>query len=1637
MPNEDHPLLASPQEPWYGSASEPAYQRQDLGQQLAEARRPNLYVHGDATYGWSVKEEAPNYQDLTGYGQFFLRDQLNSLENPRGLLGENQSNTYEQRKLLAESQGKTFDPVKGSEDALTQFIPFYSNQQNDIAPILEESDPNWNGTEEWRAWSKQYPEIANYLTTARQVNPEDTFAKTHNRTAFMYIVNSELTKAKLQQEIDEYDKSAGTYNRYTQFLGGGAVRQLLLDSDTAKTLGLSVLGKGLGAAVSVAKAALPEASALARGLGVIQKAGSIHSVLAENLKLGTAGALAAEGFVAGAGYDAQHQAGVNDLAHWLGQSGHEWDVSDTLQSGVLGSVLGLSAWGGVRAIGAMTNSGSALEASTKALVEAGMGDTPLARHGLTTEGLTLQRLEEDGLSKINRTLSASSDDRLGFVLSKPVIEESGRTVAQVGQFVDGIAALKKSGVSLSDDALMEAVNDFLDQGELKHLTTSERTAVEAATAREEALAIKQANPEWVASMEKRKAGWIEAANRARALADNQTLDRAAIDEVLAPVGLKDVKVALTKSTLMDAINREFKAVENMLTKPADPGAAAKSVVPTLSLGAYEPKSSAGRLLRDLQVQFNTIAESKKLGGTTSVTAQKAAREEIKKLSASLKQLYGVAPKVQKATKAVARVSTKTLDKMAPKDQVDYINTIMDGIEATPNQVMEGTNFINRALKAVGYEGKLKEFLLSRTGINATARSKQQTIREAVGLLFGSPDYNSRVFSGRGGAGVSAVAAMDRAVRDIAPIRGFLEEIANRQGVSEDAYREFNNLVESRMNTKGKMPAGHPLEKEGNQLLSMWQSYVDQVARRGKATGSLRPSKEAKDSIFLPSVVNHNYLRAHFKEAAQHLAVVWQKQAENSEFLNPEFMEQLGWIERPVDRYGNRIGSIAVPDNSPVKDLVKSKFIAKKDLPPVIRAEYDAAVKDPNRLLKTAELYWSRSLGEDVRGSDVRSVNDKVYGANSRNPHRRKITQAMLEANPELKQYYNRDLFTLFERYARSAGFKSHVGESIQRAFGVNATLGQMMNTLESRMNRDHLGNPEMQEEIKTAFDKAHDMVAWMGGYLPDGSASYATWKRYSADVITKAGFLAVAGGIGVSSSAEALFKTFTTIHSPADWGRNVKALIRGLFADRSVQREELAGLMHDSRRLAVGYSHQLSTGRMDYAHELTTRGMLTRPWRDTWATATGEIQSGIAPGRATGTALSTLDALGKTAYVMGGAPRITHATEIMVAGGAQREFMRYSDALIKLRDYLKTNPINPVELGGGKSDLNKAHNAFKQAARSAGFGGRWDLAEKYLRWDLNGDGIVESLQKAADQSGVKGRIHVKTHDLLDVYSKMPAGREKDALYEAIQRHSQYVDDAITESMGETTAWSARTDDRSPWGKALDLFTNYMHNTYFHKIGKSASLPARAFLGITTGMVLTETLTGLIQNYLNGMTVDEMLKQWDTPSEASLSMLSNSMRISLFGANSFIPKYVADSAIDSYNKMAGNDPINAYQPKFGGVVGGGVDSIVRLGKGANRWATALTPQDSDKAKKMTLNAGIKFLPVINSFYGKLGVRMFTDWKERQPYGASNSYSPVGTGRSIWGDEDSVQSQTNNPAPKPQPQTPVPSSFNLAETLTKRK
>lgn len=1575
-------------EPMYGNVVGPSFQRPSREQQISSLRRPQRYVTGDAMYGWRIVDEKPASDNLTWQGQNFVRDKLNTLENPRGLFGDNPRAVAERNDLLEAArgtpatEGQAASLSAAAEGALGSLIPFYTPGSTEQQAALEAVDPDFSGMGEWREWEREHPDVASFLKEYRGFKPEEMLSGARNRDAFMLTINMEMTKAQLQQEIDEYEKSAGTYSKWSQFIGGGFIRNFIVDPDAGRTVGLASAGKLVSTAGKVAGI-----SAIERGA----RLGAAHNFMAKNLRLGTAGALAAEGAVTGAMWSAQHQIGMQQVAESLGQADLEYRIGDTLEAGALGAVFGLGLWGAGRAVGAMGRRAGDRERGIKEAVRAmGMEDHPLERHGLTPEGLTTAALEEDAFVKINRALGDAVDNRLGILLSEDVITASGRTMPEVGQFVDRLSTMRRNGIKLSDEAMVEVLDDFLGQGTAKFSTLDERLKVERAIAGEELLRMRQSNPAWRASMERDFQNWFDAMDR---IGERRgTLSVEEINQILAGTGVR-TKVAADATDVAKMIQSQMTAIDDMLTKRADPAAAAASVKADIKLGFFEPKSAAGRLVRDIDRQLSIIAEAQSLKGKQSGNATKAAREELRQLNAKLNELYGKAPPTPRK-KPVRPPSAKALDRMPEEEQSKVIRQIMAEVVFTPTEVMTSTTLMNKALKAVGYDGPIKKLLTSRTTASKTTQSQVAFLRN-IADLFGSNTYTSQSAAGRGGAGVGFHAARGRAVHEPMRIRHFLEEFANRSDVSSEAFAKFNYDVRVACD-RGVSPKGIPFEREAQELYGMIKDYTKAVIDRGRANKSLTMRKGWRKSIQLPSIVNEPLLRARLSEATDLLVNAWRRDAQQSDALHPEFLVAMGWADQPTNQFGQKSGSIRYRAEGPLGGYEGRTAPTRAALNPEQLAQYLQAVENNASIRNQAGLHWNRQL-QSGRDTNVRTMASRVFGPEGRRYGAGTFDQKFLDRHPELREFHVNDLFTLVDNFSVTAGFKSHLGDSIKRRFGVNATLGQLMKSLETEGRVLFSGDAALSKEVNDGFDKVYDMIAQAGGYLPDTDASSNVVRRFAMDTLSKAAAIPVLGGMGLTNAAEGLIRMFTMVHNPVDVGRNAKAFTRSLFASKEYRREQLAGMHQDLRHMSTLYAHQLSTGRIDAAFELTTRGKLALPYKDAWRLITGKQKSNRYPGRIAPAVLSTIDGLGKTAYLLGAGPRIQQATEIMVARAAQREIMRYGDAAIKLRSILKDAPIDP-------NDAGAAHKAFVAAARKAGFGDRWDVAQRVVRYNLMEDGMIESLQEVAKTTRHKDKMHVRLDDMFDAYAKMADGPEKARLYESSQRFRQYIEDRIKEELGEVSPWSARLNSRSPEGRALDMFTNYIHNMYFHKFAQSASMPSRVFMGVLTGFVVVEVLQSLLASYLQGETEEEILKRWNTPEEAIGQVMSTSFRAPVFGGLSFITKPVFDSVNNTVQAHLGNEETNAFQPKFGGIVGSAMDNMWRLGRGAGQWAFALTPEGQDRGQNTFINAGLKYLPVVNSAYGKAAIRTFTDLKQKQSYHGRRELEPLPSGRSIWGEED---------------------------------
>lgn len=1615
----DDVLISGGSNPWIGEP-QPGYRPLSLAESIAEARKPERFVAGDALYGWRIVDTPPvNELAMTWGGQNFVRSELNDLLNPRGLLGSNLGFSRKSAELIANAEGKQLDPWRDPWDVVYQMLPFGSSNERDLAPILDRKDPDFNGRNEWHEWEKQNPEVARFLREQRGFNPEQMVWGARNRQAFMFSINMEMEIARLQQDVDQYDKYAGTYAKWSQFLGGGAIREFILDSDAAKTVGLLGIGKGLkvGASAVRATGALAKVPGASKALDMAQRAGGvgsfIHNTLANRLHLTTWGAIAAEGFATGAGYSIQHQLGTAEIARWLGRSNYEFDYSDVLATGALGATFGLGTLGAIKGLGRL--SGGKADAAQNMLNSVGVGDSPIVRHGLTPEGLTLQAMEEDAIVRINSMLAEATDSRLGFLLSKGVIEGAGRTMPEAVNFAEGLMKLRQSGMQVSDAAIVEALDDFLGQGTLKHLTTAQRRELEKVIGLEESLRVRQADPEWVAQMNRERNEWADIATTMRGFGDEE-LSPEFLDTVFQKRGIKFKRAVNAEEAFKFASDR-MTEIDNLLRVPANLEEAMARLAPDAKLGQYVPKSAAGRILMDMQRHFTTIQEQLALGGKGSGNAIKAAREELKRLNASLNKLYG------KVSKPPAVRPAKAFHKLPPAQQTKALEELFERFEGTPTEVWHSTNMISRGLNAIGYTGTLRNWISERTGAAVTSRSEEPLMR-ATALLFGDAEYGAAVASGRGGQGVGLVAAMSRAASEPYRLRHMLESMRHMRGMTPEAWRDFNETVASAMNRKTAMPKDHPFAKQGNEYIALHKEYNEALMRRGIKTRSLRPNrKELKQSDFLPRLLNEAWVQANFKEAVRRVASVFLRKAQRSELVNPVIAEKLGWIERPVDAWGNRVGKTVwkkqVLAVEPEAGKSIPRFIKREDLSPDFKAEYDRAVADFD-FTDSAETFLIRHLRQDGRATDVRTLNDKVHGANAaRTRLARRITQRDLEEFPELKDLYIQDLFTLVDHQARTVGFATHAAESLARMTGFNGVSPtQVMNVIESKLKFIRKGDPEGIKEITKGFDALHDKLAWMTGQLPDVDPSYANGQKFFYDFLGKSVSIPILGkqaGINVVEGARSLF---FAVHDPVDIGRNVKAFVRGLFADRATLREEFAGMHNDLRRLSTSYGNLLRMGNVDAGFELTTRGQLMRPWEDAYNILRGRQRSPKYSNRFAAASISALEGIGRAAYTIGLGPRIQHATEVVMGRAMQREFLRFGEATIKLRELMKANPVDVTDALNG-------HKQFVGLARKAGFGDRWDVAERIIRYNLHEDGITESLLKAAKNSGYKSHIHATLNDMLEQQIRLK-GPDKDLLNEATSRYRQLIEERVMEEMGETQFWSARAAKRTALRQALDLMTNYMHNIYFYKISKPSVMPSRAFLGILTGYVISETLQKILQDFLNGKTESEIADQWDTPEEAVGQVLSNSTRLPLFGSMSFIPKYVLDSSIDTVNSMMGNQPVDAYQPKYGGVIGSGLDSIYRMGKGLRQWAFSLRPADAERGKYMALNASLRYLPVVNSAYGQAATRMLTDWKQRN---RRNLPGTLPTSDGIAPVEAPVQPVGEKAAPAP--------TFDLGEALRSNK
>lgn len=1404
---------------------------------------------------WRISTRRPE----AGYGSWDsawgAEFNLKQMENQRGLFGYNEAYVSMANDSIKQEQDGQPDNSLGHNvgETLNALNPFTSNMA-ELKATLAAEDKEFNPKAEWEGWSNKNPEVALFLKD--RGFDYKLVAGTKNRDAFMLGMNMELMKAQYEQEVEDFTKSAGRFSRWSSGATNFVASDIFMDPDTTNVALVGLAGKAISS--------LRGGSAAVRTL-------TLHERLAQANRLRSYGAIALEGGTYGLGRGVQQELHAVEMADLIqGENSRGFDWQNVGVQGAMGASLGVALYGSGMAIGyGLSKAGAGIEGlsstfTRKAILEASdIADEPIAKLGASMEGLALQHADDMAMSKANtllaETTTESGDNAMvGWAMSRPLIEASGRTVEEAGTMAERLLGLKKRlGFAIPAKFVDEVMTEFLQTGKAVSLTAAEDVAMKSAMGAEHALRVRQASPEWRAKQESTFAKWMEAGDKLDALdpmhqGGAAVLNKSDIDAILKGTGIKNVKGSYTVEQLRGFIKEQMVAIDKMLTVAPDPRAAAANVLPpekaeaVLTGGAFDPQSRAGK----------TMLAIEKLGGTPDAA-------QLKQIQALMAEKYGPSA-LPPAPKP------KTAFNMSVKEKQEVFDALHAKLTETPNEILQGTNVVATILRKTLGADFLRKVIMSRTGANVSVYSKFRPLRNLVALL-GEPIATSKM----GGKGTNFTAAQRRALREFGPIAQSLEEA--RRKMTAEEWAAFNRDVKHQLDTQGSLPASHQFAEEGNALISQWTSWVKQLHDRGVSNRMIRKFREK--SVFVPNRINYGYVRKNMPEAIRRISQHWKQKALEAESLNPAVLERMGQLMKndkgkyvPVE--GTFYAEFMNKQTDALEPTKKIRRPKKDDLPDAMKAAYLKAIESVDDKGKTvfdlsARDYLLRNMALDAFRGTAREWNEKMLGnrlaRSTKTTMRRRITQREIAGNPELQDIFESDLTSLGFEYAQGAGANIHIQDAVDRFVGVKGfNAFDVLNQLERKAKAAWAEHPEAIAEITASFENSHEKLAELMGALPNIESKYTGVTNFGFDALNKGAFAAYAGGLGLSMAPESLALIMHRVTDFKHLGQNLAGVLRAFKS-----KDEMRGTIFALRTVMSGQANRFHTGSLQGSYAMTKTERWLRPWQQALDFATGNTKAPPGTNRAAAAAMQGLGALGDNLFRSGGGYAINNFSWALAIQDAERSGAKYLGPAIKLRELLKEHPVANLSTPAEEK-------AFRGLARKAGFGENHDVALAFVKHDLMHDGMLESLIQGMEATGQKNALSLDQLQgwVLD---------QNTVAQDAYHRAAEMVENHVRSFVPEIDPVLRRTDanSRTGVGRLLNLFQSYGTAWYTSHILNAQGMPGGKIMGSIFALALAEWTVGKLREMIQGRSVDEISAELTedpmrsfTPYVMRLPMLGN-------------------------------------------------------------------------------------------------------------------------------------------------------------------
>ena len=899
---------------------------------------------------------------------------------------------------------------------------------------------------------------------------------------------------------------------------------------------------------------------------------------------------------------------------------------------------------------------------------------------------------------------------------------------------------------------------------------------------------------------------------------------------------------------------------------------------------------------------------------------KAARLQMQNLAAEEGQ-----------TLAQIALEQASLNLQTRQGRIDSMIARKGASDVGSSQFITDINLTATLMRAWGLGDAVSFVALHKTGQPLTTRSMFAAVREAAAFV----DNSKITVDAIGPSGpIHAGTLMDakrNAEKLLAPLNGYIQSlfetgiIKNRTQWKQwqrDAVLHAHRLIESEDETIQK-------------AVDMWRKLADHVAAEGAANGRLE-AKIVED--FFPVRVLVGKLRRGSIEFHAALVKNWLRRWHETDDLNPDILSAIGLAKRTVTDRGSvkytPIGDLAGLDDIPQQ---------RGQLSPAHEKLYDDALNGKTGLNERGESAIEASAWRALNGM----LDQKTYDQGKDGIIRfhepvpltaefqRAIDPEML-IDPELEKFFDFNFMDVAYDYTRTTAFEVKAQTAVQRLTGVvGASVDEYFDAMQIVAEKGLRRGTDDIVQIKAGMNQLRSKWNIMRGRSPRYVAEAEGLGEGLAEAAIAGTTAVYGGGIGtLITFTEMFIQSFARIYRISDFWDNMYAMFRSISSDKF--RREVLGDMATSLRLnRMTSAERFTSGAQGSNFHYRIRDKFAEPWIDFWDALRGEVgPGGRLQNRSANTVVSGIKAIGKTMLTGGGTDFMTNAARTMLVYTATRETAQFLPAALRMARLLEDRSsqlatlravTQQVAIDGG-ADIETAirksntayHKAWRSIAREAGFGGRWQIADRFARHGMLNSRKLEKFMEVGQASGAYSKKG-NALDLTEMAMQLSELDKTDRFLvgEMINQVDNSIEDVMRKRVSEQGPLQTPTDAASLvyHGRALNAMFSFSRSFVDNNIIELAHLPQAEGMGLLTGFIVGETMGQVARQLLKGRSIDDLKREWDENPEAA--MASYLLRVPLLGQATPILQTFADAALDGkrYRREAGQSAATSLQSQL--------------------------------------------------------------------------------------------------------------------------